>query len=123
MNKEQERKLKFAEERLSSAKLLLENGCLEDAISRAYYAMFHSAKALLIEKDSSPKTHAGTASELGQLYREELGKDMTRDFSRIQEKRERADYGELTEISDKETRKTIETASEFLSKSHEILQN
>ena len=36
-----------AEKALRSAKLLEENGELEDAVSRAYYAMFHAARAII----------------------------------------------------------------------------
>ena len=121
MNTEQRKKMEFAEDRLDTARLLLENDKYEDAISRAYYAMFHSAKALLLEKGSDPKTHAGTASELGQLYREELGKEMTREFSRVQEKRERADYGELTEIKQEETEKIIRSVEDFVSKASDLI--
>ncbi len=121
MSEEQTQKLEFAEERLDTAKFLFRNEMYQDAISRSYYSIFHSAKALLLEKDSDPKTHTGTASELGQLYRKELGKEMTREFSRIQEKRERADYGELTEITKKETEEIIKSSEEFISKTKEII--
>ncbi|MFB6245544.1 MAG: HEPN domain-containing protein [Candidatus Nanohaloarchaea archaeon] len=121
MNQEIEDKLEFAEERLSTARLLLENDRLEDAVSRSYYAMFHAAKALLLEKGSAPKTHNGVASELGQLYRLELGKDMTREYSRIQEKREKADYGELVDISVEEAEGVLESAEKFLRRSKQIL--
>lgn len=46
---------------------------------------------------------------------------MTREFSRIQEKRERADYGELTEITKKETEEIIKSSEEFISKTKEII--
>ncbi len=36
---------------LKSAKLLLEHGNLEDAVSRAYYAMFYAAKGNLIHQE------------------------------------------------------------------------
>lgn len=39
-----------AEKALKSAKLLVEHRQLEDAVSRAYYAMFHAAKAILFAK-------------------------------------------------------------------------
>ena len=121
MNDEQKNKLDFAEEKLSTARLLLENGKFEDSVSRAYYGMFHAAKALLIEKDSRPKTHSGTVSELGKLYREELGVELSREFSRIQEKRERADYGEIKDLNKKDTQRIIETAEEFVKKAKNIL--
>lgn len=122
MNDEQREKLEFADEKVSTARLLLKNQKFEDAVSRAYYGMFHSAKALLLEKDSDPKTHSGTASELGKLFRKELGKEMTRDFSRIQEKRQRADYGELKDISSEEAEKVVEKAGSFVSKIKNILK-
>lgn len=121
MKEEQEEKLEVAEERLSSAKLLLENRRYEDAVSRAYYSMFHSAKALLLEKGSDPRTHSGTASELGKLFREELGKELTREFSRVQEKREKADYGEIIDLEKEEAEKIVETAETFISDVKEII--
>ena len=39
------RELSVAEEELSSAYLLFESGKYRDAISRAYYSMFHAARA------------------------------------------------------------------------------
>lgn len=49
--------LEKAEKALKSAKLLQENGELEDAASRAYYAMFHAARAILFNKGINAKTH------------------------------------------------------------------
>ncbi|MDY6777569.1 MAG: HEPN domain-containing protein [Candidatus Nanohaloarchaea archaeon] len=121
MNREQQALLETAEERLTSARLLLDNDRYEDAVSRAYYAMFHAAKALLLDRDSDPRTHAGTASELGKLFRDELGAEATREFSRIQEKREQADYGELPDIGPDETTDIVETAASFLDDARSIL--
>ena len=47
-----------AEEKLRAANLLLKNNMFSEAISEAYYAMFHAAKALLALRDIYPKTHA-----------------------------------------------------------------
>jgi hypothetical protein len=55
-----------AERALSSAKLLLKHGELEDAVSRAYYAMFHAARAILFSKGVKAKTHRGTISLFGE---------------------------------------------------------
>lgn len=118
---EEEQRLELAEQKLSTARLLVENDRFEDAVSRAYYSMFHSAKALLLEKGSDPRTHAGISTELGKLYRDQLGKELTRDFSRIQEKREKADYGEITDIAREEADEAIEVAEEFLSRARDII--
>lgn len=46
-------------EALSAAKLLLSAGFFNDAISRAYYAAFHWARALLVSQGIDPKPHRG----------------------------------------------------------------
>ncbi|MFB6158868.1 MAG: HEPN domain-containing protein [Candidatus Nanohalobium sp.] len=123
MNQEQEERFELAEERLSAAKILLENDSNVDSVSRVYYAMYHAAKALLKQKNSDPQTHSGISSELGKLFREELGKELTREFSRIQEKRERADYGEMKQIAREEVRKDLETAETFIRRAKEIIED
>jgi len=42
-----EKYIENAEEKLEAAEYLLEGGFYNDAVSRAYYSMFYSAKALL----------------------------------------------------------------------------
>jgi len=54
-----------AHEKLEAAKNLFENGFYNDSVSRAYYAMFFAAKALLFENDIHPKTHRGLISQFG----------------------------------------------------------
>ena len=39
-----------------------------EAISEAYYAMFHAAKALLALRGIHPKTHAGVVSQFGLQF-------------------------------------------------------
>lgn len=58
MSKEEEY-LEKAEGRLNAAELLLEEGFLEDAVSRAYYSMYNAAKAALSSRDKNAKTHKG----------------------------------------------------------------
>lgn len=47
------------DESLESAEILVAAGKFADAISRAYYAAFHYARALLLTLGEEPKTHAG----------------------------------------------------------------
>src|SRR4030042_4010993 len=54
--------------RLRVAEKLLQNGDYEDAISRAYYAIYHAAKAALATIDVFPKTHEGLVSEFGKRF-------------------------------------------------------
>lgn len=67
-------------ERLRVAEKLLRDGEYEDAVSRAYYAMYHAAKAALATVNVFPKTHEGVVSEFGRRliltgdFPKELGK-------------------------------------------------
>ena len=47
----------LAEECLEEARNLLSNGFYRGAVSRAYYSMYHAAKALLLAKNIAPKKH------------------------------------------------------------------
>lgn len=118
-----EKKLKNAEERLSTARLLLENQRYEDVVSRGYYSMFHAAKALLLTKNSSPRTHSGIASELGKLFREELGKELISKFVTIQQLREEADYGVESSINFERAKEVVINSEKFLSRAKEIIES
>lgn len=51
--------LAIANDALLVARAALELGIVRDALSRAYYAVFHAARALLLLAGVEPKTHAG----------------------------------------------------------------
>jgi uncharacterized protein (UPF0332 family) len=55
LDKEIELQLLLAEESLEEVKILFEREHYMGAVSRAYYSMFHSAKALLLSKGLNPK--------------------------------------------------------------------
>ena len=57
MNSDQAVELRRAYQRFQSAQLLAQAGQYNDAISRAYYVMFHVVEAFCLVKDSgSPST-------------------------------------------------------------------
>ena len=82
------------DESLDSAHLLLDAHKLADAVSRAYYAAFHYARALLLTTGQESRTHAGLERLLHRdLVREgALDADVARLFSRLQKFRQDADY-------------------------------
>jgi uncharacterized protein (UPF0332 family) len=47
-----------------SADLLFEHGQLHDAISRLYYSVYHTVRALLLTRSLQPRTHEGTLTLL-----------------------------------------------------------
>ena len=86
--------LKKAAEKLKAAEVLLENDCLEDAASRAYYAMFHAAKGYLYLYDEMPKTHRGIVSKMFELAKEkeELSEDELKELANALRIRIISDY-------------------------------
>jgi uncharacterized protein (UPF0332 family) len=68
MKEESSSLLLRAEEAIESADLLLKGGYLADSISRAYYAMFYIAEALLNEKDLSFSKHGNVHGAFGEHY-------------------------------------------------------
>ena len=57
-----------SEQALSDAELLLENGSVEAAINRGYYAVFQIARAALLTKEESPDTHSGVIRRFGYHF-------------------------------------------------------
>lgn len=74
--------LEKAVKRLGVVEKLFRDGEYEDAVSRAYYAMYHAARAALSMVNVFPKTHEGVVSEFGRkfvlagIFQKELGKNL-----------------------------------------------
>lgn len=60
--------LEKAERSIRNAEKTMQNGDLDFAASRAYYAMFYVADALLGEKDMHFSKHGGTHGAFSQHY-------------------------------------------------------
>jgi uncharacterized protein (UPF0332 family) len=116
--------LERAEKALKSAKLLEENGELEDAASRAYYAMFHTARALLFSKGMSAKTHRGTISLFGEkivkqgILHEEFADMLRKAF----DLRQKSDYELYAELSVELVKEVIKNAEKFIAKVKELIK-
>ncbi len=67
-----------AEEELNASYILFEKEFYREAISRAYYSMFHATQALLILKEIYPKSHKGGIQKFGEEFVKSglLGKKM-----------------------------------------------
>ena len=105
-----------AKRRLDAAHHLFEEGFFEDAVSRAYYSMYFAAKALLLKRDISVKTHKGLVSKFGLEFVDGgvVEKYYGRALRIAEELREEADYSISREISKEEAELIIEDAENFL---------
>jgi len=53
---------------VDDAAVLLEHGSAEATVNRAYYAVFHAARAALQVEDEAPGTHAGVLRRFGYHF-------------------------------------------------------
>lgn len=113
--------LKKAEQALKAAQNLLADGLYDDAVSRAYYAVFHGARAALKIKGIETVSHKGLISQFA-LYlvkagevEEEYG-DILR---QIKEDRETGDYEPLVTFGQDEATQLVGSAERFLAKMRE----
>lgn len=116
--------LRKARRTLEAAEKLLSNGFYEDSVSRAYYTMYHAAKACLLLEGSSPKTHAGVISEFGKLFilTGKVDAALGMALSAAKEDREDSDYEVYTKIGREEAEKVFKEAQNFLRKAEEIVR-
>src|SRR5207237_5254217 len=89
-------KLQHANSALKEAEVLLQNNLFNGAVSRMYYACFHATLALLLTKDSTPKTHKGAATELHKYFVSEgnFNKKHAGFYSDLMQQRTESDYSD-----------------------------
>lgn len=113
-----------AQEVLKEAKVLLDQQLPGGAISRAYYAAFHAATALLISKGLEVKSHQG----LGKMFSLHFIKTglMDSKFSRIlslaQKYREEADYNSEYVFTIDDAQKTYQEVQDLCMTAEAILR-
>jgi len=86
--------LERGREAKASAELLFEHGQICDAVSRLYYSVFYTIRALLLTRALQPRSHEG-ALNLFSLHFVRSGLFQSGDahtFSRLQKYRQEADY-------------------------------
>ena len=86
--------MSIAADALRAARSLIELQLPNDAVSRAYYAAMHHARALLLIEGLEPKSHHGVLTLLGQHMRgaDRLSIESLKIFGELQDRRSSADY-------------------------------
>ena len=105
-----------AEEELNAAHLLYDKKFYREAISRAYYCMFHAAQALLFIKKISPKSHKGVIQKFGDEFIKPglLEKNMGQMLSQAESMRLKADYDVGVPIHKEECEEILNNCEAFL---------
>ena len=116
--------LEKAERKLKVAEKLLRSDDYEDAVSRAYYAVFHAAQGLLLTEGERAETHKGVVTLFGLLFVKtgKFKKDLGKYLANLKDERESGDY-EIFSYIDRETAETaIEEAKEFIRETQAYLK-
>ena len=110
-------------ESLDATRLCQENGLYADAISRAYYAVMHAAKALLELQDITAESHEGVRNLFG--YNVVISGLVERhwggEIRELSELRMIADYNVEAVFTEPDGRSAYERAEAFLDRMRPIL--
>lgn len=113
-----------AQAALRAADVLLDNGLYEDAVSRAYYATLHAARAGLGITGASARTHTG----IRRLFGTELvgagliEPEWAKVLARAQTARESADYDTVTDLPPERAADVVEQARGFVARIADYLR-
>ena len=108
---------------LEAARVLLDAGLFNDAVSRAYYAGYHWASALLLTKGIEPRTHRGKIQMVSVHFVRTglLDEKAAAELSRLEDYREVSDYTAGTKFTQEEAAKAIERAESFITACRPLL--
>lgn len=117
--------LEKAKSKLVSSKALYEIGQYGDSVGRSYYAMFLSAKALLVRDGYEVNSHKSLISIFGREYVKngDFDNDIAKYLSGTQSLRDNADYDAIDTISKNIAHERIIQAEKFIKEAERILQS
>ncbi len=100
---------------LNDAKLILNSGSLTAAANRSYYAIFHSARAILALDNIDRKRHSGVISYFQEHYVKTkiFDKMYSHIIQSAFEIRQEADYEDFFVIAREDVVRQIENAEKF----------
>ena len=109
---------------IEAAEILLKAGSIDFAAGRAYYAMFFTAEALLIDKGLSYSKHRAVHASFGKLFSKEgiIDKKFHRWLLDAFDQRIIGDYGVEAVITQQDVELMIDHAREFLATARRMLQ-
>ena len=108
--------LALADEELNAADMLLTAGLARVSLTRAYFAVFHAARAHLYAAGFEPRTHAGVHHLFNLHFVKSARFDpgTSRLMARLQKYREEADYSHAFVIDAIGAREELEAARTFV---------
>ncbi len=105
-----------AESSIDAAKMLQREGYISESVSRAYYAMFYAAKAMLAEDEILRNKHSGVIAAFGERYARtgRIAREFHKQLNTAFEERSRADYEYSWRMTEANARIRITEAEAFV---------
>ena len=118
------KRIATAQRRLQAARLLFDQGFINDALSKSYYAIFAAANALLASEGLQSKKHSGVISLFGKHFVKTglIDKEFSKILVKARDARELSDYTDFFEAEEKETKDQINKAERFIKMAVDFLQ-
>ncbi|MEE1133427.1 MAG: HEPN domain-containing protein [Methanobrevibacter sp.] len=115
--------LEKAKSKLISSKALYEIGQYGDSVGRSYYAMFLSAKALLVKEGYDVSSHRSLISIFGKEFVKngDFDNGIAKYLSGTQSLRDNADYDAIDTISKEIAHERIIQAEKFIKEAEKFL--
>jgi len=116
--------LQRAEASIQAAKELTTKGYYDFVASRAYYAAFYAATALLLSEELEFGKHSGVIASIHQRFVKtgKLDTKSGRDLNWLFELRGVGDYGTTMHVSKQDAGKAVEVAEDFLKAAMSLIQ-
>jgi len=115
--------LERAETNLQAARDLLDKGYYDITASRAYYAAFYAASALLLKDGLDISKHSGVVALVHQNFVKagKLDKEQGKNLNWLFELRGVGDYGVSVHVASGEALRAVQVAEKFLESVKRIL--
>jgi uncharacterized protein (UPF0332 family) len=109
-------KLLKAVQSIKEARLLMENGMNDTAVSRLYYAAFYAVNALLAANGFNPKTHSGAKTIFNKefILTGKIDSRFSDFYSFLMAKRFEADYDDFAFIDEERLQPLLAETEEFI---------
>jgi uncharacterized protein (UPF0332 family) len=116
--------LERSEDSIRAAEGLASSGYYDFAASRAYYAAFYAATALLLSDELEFRRHSGVIAAVHQRFVKagKLDSQHGKDLNWLFELRGVADYGVTVHVSEGDATRAIEAAKRFLSAAKALIR-
>ena len=115
--------LERAEQAVNAAQKLLLDGFCDFAASRAYYAVFYAASALLLQEGLEFRKHSGVIATIHQRFIKtgRMEKEFGKNINWLFELRSIGDYGVTVHVPKADVELAISAAASFLERVRSII--